>query len=84
MNHGEPSKTGIIGAMDEEVATLIASLTEERAQTVAGMVFHEGRLDGTDVVVVRCNVGKVNAAMRCAAVTRHIVQQSRSRVPWYE
>lgn len=55
-------RTGVIGAMDEEVATLIAALTEDHVQTVAGMEFHEGQLDGADVVVVKCSVGKVHAA----------------------
>ena len=39
-------KTGIIGTMDEEVATLKEALTEETVQTVAGMEFHERKLDG--------------------------------------
>ena len=51
-------KTGIIGAMDEEVATLKEALTEENIKTIAGMAFHEGKLDGKDVVVVKCSVGK--------------------------
>ena len=60
-------KTGIIGAMDEEVATLKEALTEKQVQTVAGMEFHEGKLDGMSVVVVKCSVGKVNAAA-CAQI----------------
>ena len=38
------------------------ALTEEKIQTIAGMEFHEGKLDGMNVVVVKCSVGKVNAA----------------------
>ncbi|MBQ6961899.1 MAG: 5'-methylthioadenosine/adenosylhomocysteine nucleosidase [Clostridia bacterium] len=60
-------KTGIIGAMDEEVATLKEALTEENIKTIAGMAFHEGKLDGKDVVVVKCSVGKVNASA-CAQI----------------
>ena len=56
------AKTGIIGAMDEEVNSLKEALDEKRVSTVAGMEFCEGRLDGADVVVVKCSVGKVNAA----------------------
>ena len=55
-------KTGIIGAMDSEVTALKEALTEEKVSTIAGMEFHEGKLDGQDVVVVKCSVGKVNAA----------------------
>ena len=56
---------GIIGAMDVEVAALIASLDAPKARVVSGLAFHEGRLCGRDVVVVKGGVGKVNAAM-CA------------------
>ena len=54
-------KTGIIGAMDEEVASLKAALTGKKMTTVAGMEFCEGKLDGADVVIVQCGIGKVNA-----------------------
>ena len=58
-------KRGIIGAMDEEVDMLKNSLTDMKVTTVAGMDFCEGKLDGTDSVVVKCNMGKVNAGV-CA------------------
>lgn len=64
---GNSVKTGIIGAMDEEVATLKEALTEDHVRIHAGMEFHEGKLDGMNVVVVRCSVGKVNAAS-CAQI----------------
>lgn len=54
-------KTGVIGAMDEEVASLKAALTGKKTTTVAGMEFCSGKLDGADVVVVQCGIGKVNA-----------------------
>ena len=56
-------KLGIIGAMDVEVRRLIAAMSTDRTTEVADMVFHEGKLNGTDVVIVRCGVGKVSAAM---------------------
>ena len=63
--HG--SRIGIIGAMDEEVATLKEALTDEEVTTIAGMDFYQGKLEGKDVVVVKSNIGKVNAAV-CAQV----------------
>ncbi len=63
----DPVRIGIIGAMDEEVASLQEAMTDASVRTVAGMEFHEGKLDGRDVVVVRCSVGKVNAAA-CAQI----------------
>ncbi len=60
-------KTGIIGAMASEVQGLLAQLEQEREVEKASMVFHEGRIHGRDVVVVKCGVGKVNAAL-CAQI----------------
>ena len=56
---------GIIGAMDEEVTTLKASLENIQISVIAGMEFCKGKLDGIDVVIVQCGMGKVNAGI-CA------------------
>ncbi len=56
-------KIGIIGAMDLEVATLQSKMTDVTVTGKAGMEFHEGILNSTPVVVVRCGIGKVNAAL---------------------
>ena len=64
---GKLLRTGIIGAMDEEVSSLIEAMTEDHVNMIANMEFHEGNLDGKPVVVVKCNVGKVNAAA-CAQI----------------
>ena len=58
-------KLGIIGAMDVEVAILKAKLENPTVTKVGRMEFFEGKLGGTDVVIVQCGVGKVHAAM-CA------------------
>ncbi len=67
------SKIGIIGAMELEVEQLKAELTESRIITKAGMEFHEGILNGASVVVVRCGIGKVNAAL-CVQILADIFQ----------
>jgi len=54
---------GIIGAMEAEVALLKSKLDIISAKQVAGIDFYLGRLAGKNVVVARCRVGKVNAAM---------------------
>lgn len=56
-------KLGIIGAMDVEVAYLKEAMEIENVQTVAGREYFEGKIGKTDVVVVQCGVGKVQAAM---------------------
>lgn len=54
-------RIGIIGAMEEEVTSIKEALTESQTTTIAGMEFCEGKLEGEDMVVVQCGMGKVNA-----------------------
>lgn len=54
---------GIIGAMDEEVAKLKEGMEETEICQRAAMDFYKGKLNGKDAVVVRCGIGKVNAAL---------------------
>ena len=56
-------KLGIIGAMDVEVAALKEKMTDKIVHTIAGSDYCEGKLEGLDVVIVQCGVGKVNAAL---------------------
>ena len=55
--------TGIIGAMEEEVAKLKTEMTGVIESKKAGMNFLKGKLFDKDVVVVRSGIGKVNAAI---------------------
>lgn len=57
------NKIGIIGAMDLEVDQLKAEMSVSRVMKKAGMDFYEGTLNGASVVIVRCGIGKVNAAL---------------------
>ncbi len=54
---------GIIGAMEEEVTGLKVNMTVEKTVQKASMEFLQGTLGGKPVVVVRCGIGKVNAAI---------------------
>lgn len=54
---------GIIGAMEQEVALLKAQLTNSTTTEVADFVFYRGQLNGRDVVLVQCGIGKVAAAV---------------------
>ena len=61
------TKLGIIGAMQVEVEILLGQMENKVTRTVAGSDFYEGTLEGLEVVVVQCGVGKVNAAL-CAQI----------------
>lgn len=67
------SKIGIIGAMELEVDTLKAQMTVTGRTVKAGMEFFEGTLGPAQVVVVRCGIGKVNAAM-CVQILADLFQ----------
>lgn len=54
---------GIIGAMEEEVSGLKEKMKTEKTLKRASMEFCQGTLDNKEVVVVRCGIGKVNAAI---------------------
>lgn len=67
------TKVGIIGAMDLEVDTLKSKMETKNVTTVAGMDFCEGQLNCTNVVIVRCGIGKVNAAL-CVQIMADLFQ----------
>ena len=54
---------GIIGAMDEEVQQIVDVMEIEKIEEKASMTFRKGNLNGTEVVIVRSGIGKVNAAV---------------------
>jgi adenosylhomocysteine nucleosidase len=58
-------KTGIIGAMDVEIAHILSQMESKKETKKAGMTFVEGVIGKTEAVVVKSGVGKVNAAL-CA------------------
>ena len=57
--------TGIIGAMESEVTAIKDAMADVRVTRVSGMEFARGSIAGSEVVVVQCGIGKVNAAV-CA------------------
>jgi len=56
------SRVGIIGAMDEEVIILKEEMDIIETKKIASMDFYVGKIVDKDVVLVRCGIGKVNAA----------------------
>jgi len=57
---------GIIGAMAPEMAMLTGALLKSQERTAAGMTFLTGSLEGKDVVLLQCGIGKINAAVGTA------------------
>ncbi len=60
-------KIGVIGAMDAEINTVVSALQNIRTSHKANLTITEGSFGSIEAVVVRCGVGKVNAAL-CAQI----------------
>lgn len=58
---------GVIGAMESEVAQLRAALGNMETAEHSGLTFYRGTLGNNRVVLVKCGIGKVNAA-RCTQI----------------
>lgn len=58
---------GIIGALDKEIELLVSSMEQCTRQQICSVDFYCGTLCSHEVVIARCGVGKVCAAV-CAAV----------------
>lgn len=54
---------GIIGAMDEEVALLLAGMKQLETVKQTGITYVAGEWLGKQIVVCKSGVGKVNAAV---------------------
>ena len=56
---------GIIGAMQSEVQALCAAMQDKQTKTIGGITYCAGLWFGKQVIVAKCGIGKVNAAL-CA------------------
>jgi len=62
---------GIIGALDDEVSLLCKTMENYSASKIKMFEFHTGKMEGKDVTVLRCDVGKVNAAVGCTLLIQN-------------
>ena len=52
----------VIGAMDIEIAYLVSQLENKTESEQFGYTFYSGVLCGRQVTILKCGIGKVNAA----------------------
>jgi adenosylhomocysteine nucleosidase len=57
---------GIIGAMEDEVVLLRAAMKNSSTENAGVFTYVKGMLEGREAVLLRCGIGKVNAAVGCA------------------
>lgn len=58
---------GLIGAMDAEIAQFLDEMRDIKVEEYGGITYHQGILEGKQVVVAKTGVGKVNAAL-CTSI----------------
>ena len=56
-------KIGIIVAMEKELKLLLPLLSERTETTYRGETFYTGRVNGHEIAVMQCGIGKVNAGV---------------------
>jgi adenosylhomocysteine nucleosidase len=56
---------GIIAAMEKELSLLCETMGEFVTQKTGGFEFYTGKIEGQDVTLLCCGIGKVNAAVGC-------------------
>ncbi|MEG2295270.1 MAG: 5'-methylthioadenosine/adenosylhomocysteine nucleosidase [Oscillospiraceae bacterium] len=53
---------GILGAMECEIELLHSKMEHKLTTTIAGIDYYQGMLEGKEIILARCGIGKVNAA----------------------
>ena len=56
---------GLLGAMDIELEALLADMKEKESEQISGFTFFKGNIENREVVIAKCGIGKVSAAL-CA------------------
>lgn len=59
---------GVVCAMEEEIRELLAVLDERQETVIAGQPYYSGKIEGVDVALVQCGIGKVQAGMNTAVL----------------
>jgi len=60
--------TGIIAAMEKELSLLCETMGKYVTRKTGGFEFYTGKIEGKDVTLLCCDIGKVNAAVGCSVL----------------
>ena len=71
MSKEDDMKVAILGAMDEEITLIRASLENCREQHFNHLTIYIGKLGEIEVALVKCGIGKVAASVSTSVVIHH-------------
>jgi adenosylhomocysteine nucleosidase len=71
VNKENDMKIAILGAMDEEITLIRASLENCQAHTFNHLTVYIGKLGKVEVALVKCGIGKVAASVSTSVVIHH-------------
>ncbi|WP_157963248.1 5'-methylthioadenosine/adenosylhomocysteine nucleosidase [Algoriphagus litoralis] len=67
----QAQRIAIMGALDQEIAILLDSMSSSKKVNRGGIDFYTGKLKGKKVVILKAGVGKVNASYSTAILTEN-------------
>lgn len=67
----QAQRIAIMGALDQEIAILLDSMSSSKKLNRGGIDFYTGKLKGKKVVILKAGVGKVNASYSTAILTEN-------------
>jgi len=66
-----PARVGILAAMEQELAAVIADFDSARTERVVNRTFHRGVLHGRDAIAVVAGIGKTAVATTTTLLVQH-------------
>lgn len=65
-------RIAILVAMDKELSLLLHAMPEYKEEKIGENIYYRGEIGGKEVVAGKCGIGKVNSAIRTAALLREV------------
>lgn len=65
-------RIAILVAMDKELSLLMHAMPEYKEEKIGENIYYRGEIGGKEVVAGKCGIGKVNSALRTAALLREV------------
>lgn len=65
-------RIAILVAMDKELSLLLHAMPEYKEEKIGENIYYRGEIGSKEVIAGKCGIGKVNSALRTAALLREV------------